>query len=679
MKYFYLLLYFSIFSCTSVPKESVQFDSSPNMSNGGEGIRVAVLQPKGVNIPTNQEWFLSMIQSSLTSDFNKFSRMTVLDRQNLDEILNEQNLSMSGYFSDDEYIRIGHITNAQYILIGSLTKVTAVNFILDLALSNPETGERLASFGPKQYTVSNIQGMFAAKDAAFDLLTQIGVKFSEARKKSLYETAQASISAETALAKGITAERSGATIVEVMQYYYQAVDYDASMTEAINRLAGTNGKLTKLSQPLSYVPTGNIREDAQAQIAAFRIEQENKRIDEENKQVWIKQLIDCENYFTEFLKIANAPIELVYSTNIQPWGRVDTINETLSLSFQALLRPQRSSSWFRAAEQTIASVRKELVKTGRANDWGLSDWPNKNITNTSPFINKRTHYNITATLLDDQGQIIATSKFTLSGGWDCTISPKNEVLFNVYCDPLVKDVIFPNVKVSNITDILSINISSINDINSETVVENGMLAITSDNLKIKRAAETERKIEKNKRISEQPNIDWQKWKDGSDIETRVFLGYTFAPNLPLGISMGLTRNRFGIYLGVGSGIDEPLYSDLPKNDNSSNPLQTQEEPPSVACLLGFYGRFMNNFFLDIGLGFYGCNVYGLYNVKGHTEPVWYKIDPNDTTDDGGFTMQVGLLYSFKWLYFSAGYRQYFNKSYEPGFYLGGGLCFPNFF
>jgi len=152
---------------------------------------------------------------------------------------------------------------------------------------------------------------------------------------------------------------------------------------------------------------------------------------------------------------------------------------------------------------------------------------------------------------------------------------------------LVKDVVFANVKVANITDILSINISSVNDINSETVVENGMLAITSDNLKIKRAAE-------------------------------------------------------------------------------------------VVCLLGFYGRFMNNFFLDIGLGFYGCNVYGLYNVKGSTKPAWYRIDPLDTTDDGGFSAQIGLLYSFKWLYLSAGYRQYFNKSsYNPSFYLGGGLCLPN--
>jgi hypothetical protein len=136
---------------------------------------LAVLQPKGVNIPQNQEWFLSMIQGSLTSDFNKFSKMTVLDRQYLDVILAEQNLSANGDFSDDDYIRIGHLTNAQYILIGSLIKTGANTFLLDLAVTNTETGERRASFGPKQYTLPDIQRMSAVKDAAYELLTQVGI------------------------------------------------------------------------------------------------------------------------------------------------------------------------------------------------------------------------------------------------------------------------------------------------------------------------------------------------------------------------------------------------------------------------------------------------------------------------------------------------------------------------
>jgi TolB-like protein len=190
-------------SCASAPKEIVNTDNKASKpSSGGEGIRIAVLQPKGVNIPEDQEWFLAMMQSSLTGDFNRFSKMPVLDRQHLDTILKEQELSMSGDFSEADYIKIGNLTNAQYIIIGSLTKTVQNRFMLEMAITNPETGERRASFGPKQYTASDIQGIFAAKDAAYELLAQVGVEFSPVDKQCLYEMTQSTVSAETALSKG---------------------------------------------------------------------------------------------------------------------------------------------------------------------------------------------------------------------------------------------------------------------------------------------------------------------------------------------------------------------------------------------------------------------------------------------------------------------------------------------
>ncbi|MDR3301109.1 MAG: CsgG/HfaB family protein [Spirochaetaceae bacterium] len=383
----------AILSCASASKGIANPDYPLYSGSGGKGLRLVVLQPKGVNIPKNQEWFLSIVQGSLTSDFNKFSKMTVLDRPHLDDILAEQKIQTSGSFSDTDYVKIGALTNAQYVLVGSLTKTTTNFFLLDLAITNAETGERLASFGPKQYSASDIQGLFAAKDAAYELMIQTGVQFTEKDKQRLYETAQSSVSAETALAKGIVAEKSGATFVEVMQYYYQAVDYDAEITEAIKRLSDTNGKLTKLSQALTVVQTGNIRKDAQAEIAAYKVEQENKRIDAENKKVWLKQLTDCEAYFADFFKSANAPLALVYSTDIKPVGGIDMQNETMSLQFEATLMPL-STSWFRAAQQTVETIRKGLVETGRAQDWGLADWPKKSVLPSTPFTNERREYHI---------------------------------------------------------------------------------------------------------------------------------------------------------------------------------------------------------------------------------------------------------------------------------------------
>jgi hypothetical protein len=479
-----LSLFMSI-SCTSTPTERQDYPIK-QLNESTIGMRLAVLQPNGFDLPENQKYFLSVLQSSLTSDFDKYSKMTVLDRPYLDDILKEQNLSMNGDFSDDDYIRIGHLANAQYILVGSLRKITTNNFLLDLAITNPETGERLVSFGPKQYVLSEIQGMVAAKDAAYELLLQIGIGFNETMKKSLYGTTQASVSAETALAKGIISENRGATFVEVMQYYYQAVDYDSRMTEAIDRLATTNSRLTSLSQPLTIVRTGNIREDALAEIAAYRIEQENKRIDEENKKTWIAQLTDCENYFSNFFKTAYAPLELVYSTDIRPFGNIDKVNETMSLMFQATLLPSETS-WPNAAEKTIAAIRKALIETGRAEAWGLSDWPQKSILLQTPFSDRRISYNIKAQLLDENDMIIGFSDFTLSGGWNCVFSAQQSVAFTPYIDGVFQDVIFSGVKISRISDILSIRIDQINGVPTEIAAESGMFSITPNTDRVRQA------------------------------------------------------------------------------------------------------------------------------------------------------------------------------------------------
>jgi hypothetical protein len=657
-------------------------DSSLFTGDGGKGIRLAILLPKGVNILKNQEWILSMIQGSLTSDFNKFSKMTVLDRQHLDDVLAEQKLSMSGDFSDDDYLKIGHLSNAQYILTGSLIKTTTNGFILDLAITNPETGERLASFGPKQYILSDIQEMFAAKDAAYELMTQIGVEFTETGKKKLFDTARTSVSAETALAKGITAEKSGATLVEVMQYYYQAVDYDSEMTEAIDRLAGTNGKLTKLSQPLTIAKTGNIRKDAQAEIAAYKIEQENNRIDEENKQVWITQLTDCESYFATFFKTANAPLELVYSTNISQVDDIDKANETMSLQFEATLLPLEES-WFRAAQQTIIAVQKGLTETGRSKDWGLADWPKKSVLSVSPFTNIRRIYNITVSLLDENEKTIANTNTSVSGGWNCTVSTSKDVTFYPSYDDRVIAVVFSNVKIADITDTISIRMVTINNQDAEIASETGVLAITPDNQRIEQTisekqnqlklavAEKQNQARKQEASAkkQEASAKFDKWIKGADIGYRSFWGYVYAPNLPGGFLFGVSGKRFGGYLSFSFGSFETF--DLPKINDSSKPIETKEEH-FMDVLFGLYVRIVNNFFFDVGLGFSSTFVSGLFNTQQGDQPVWCQIDGTDGQSTG-LVVQSGILYSFSWLYLSVGYRQYFNKEYTPSFYIGGGL------
>jgi hypothetical protein len=250
--------------------------------DAGKGISIAVLQPDGKDLISNESWILPLIQGSLAGDFNKYSLMSVIDRQYLDKILLNQQEATSGYYSDEDYIALGKLINAQYVLVGSIMKRPTKTYILDLTIVNATSGERIASYPTKQYTYDQIFNLLAVKEAAVDLLSQLGIKLTDEGKRSLLDIETNKINAEVALSKGITAQKNG-TVIEALSYYYSAVEFDSSVIEA-------NDRLQILS---SYISSGNIGE--------------NVRNDIEKRKAWLEILSECENYFSSHL-----PYEIVY-------------------------------------------------------------------------------------------------------------------------------------------------------------------------------------------------------------------------------------------------------------------------------------------------------------------------------------------------------------------------------
>jgi TolB-like protein len=239
--------------------------SSPDMApitgpyfdgDGGKNIRIAVLEPSGHDLSPNEEWLLTLVQGTLTNDLKKYSAMRVVDRQNLDKIIENQAKSASGDFSDENFISIGNLTNAQYILVGSIRKIPQNTFLVNLSISEASTGELKASYPPINCTFNELQGLSIIKNASEELLLQMGISLTDAGKRSLYRISETSISAETALSKGIHAQRNG-TIGEALSYYYNAISFEPSLAEA-------KGRLSVISRDVS---SGNIGESARNAIA----------------------------------------------------------------------------------------------------------------------------------------------------------------------------------------------------------------------------------------------------------------------------------------------------------------------------------------------------------------------------------------------------------------------------
>jgi hypothetical protein len=69
---------------------------------------------------------------------------------------------------------IGNLTNAHYILARNLAK-TGSGFMLELSVSDAQTGERKASFPPKNCTLDELQSTAIIKQAEEDMLSQLGI------------------------------------------------------------------------------------------------------------------------------------------------------------------------------------------------------------------------------------------------------------------------------------------------------------------------------------------------------------------------------------------------------------------------------------------------------------------------------------------------------------------------
>jgi hypothetical protein len=409
-------------------------------ANAGAGIRIAVLVPNYQNFNENEDsWLPVFTQGILTNNFNKYSAMTVLDRQNMDKILDEQKLSLSGNFSDDDFIRIGNLTNAQYILSGTIFKIAGNECSLQLAVSDAETSVRKASY-TVNCRINELKKTTILQDASYELLTQMGVQLTHEGKQALYDSNNASfVESETALSQGIVAEKNGTTIA-ALSYYYNANYYDPSSSEAVSRL-------NVLS---STVSNGNIRETA--------------RNDIELRRAWRALMDESEAFFRD-----HPPFELVYQTSLEQTG-IDYDNETIDLTIRIALCPTTGL-------KALQNILDGLAATGKKDEWGFKDWPLS--ANSDTFMSKDFGgFTISASLLNEANEVIANRRYRVQEN-PLSVNTDNGAL-RLILESRQFTWHFPPISVNDITDTVTVKIDSINGIPAETASANGYMRIITE-------------------------------------------------------------------------------------------------------------------------------------------------------------------------------------------------------
>ncbi|GHU81557.1 hypothetical protein FACS189468_4450 [Spirochaetia bacterium] len=425
--------------CTILPLTAQSYFTG----NGARNTRLAVAAPAGKGLAADEAWLPLYVQGMLTGNFNKYSAMTIIDRQNVDKVVAEQNLSLSGNYSDADYISIGKLTNAQYILAGSIEKTRGEQFAVQWSITALETGTVRASFS-KTCTAAELRSGNVINEASADLLAKMGVQLTEAGKRELRAASAAETDAQTALAKGISAQQSGSA-VEALSYFYQAAAADPALTE-------TAGRLNSLS---SRISGGNLGQNVRNALAA--------------RNAWLAMLKDCAAFYKTHM-----PFDIVYDPALRQMGNTDYEHATADFAFTVELPPAE------VAFKVINDLIKGLEATGQRTTWDFAGWP---LINGSKYPepaavvfegNRTFSFTVAAAVVDGRGRTIGTDTFTLTSG---------RINFNTG-DRMIglparvsTEARFLKVNVRDYTPPLNVKIISVNRIASETANETGYMRV----------------------------------------------------------------------------------------------------------------------------------------------------------------------------------------------------------
>jgi hypothetical protein len=402
--------------------------------NGGKGMRLGILVPHSQGLNENQGYLPTLIQGVLVSNFSKYSGISVLDRVSLDRVITET-LDLT-YEDDLDIVSLGRVAQVGHMMTGSIIK-TSNGYTLQINVTDTTPQANTVASYSGTCTAAELDDHSAINRASLELLSQMKVQLTARARNELNKASpQEAVNAQTALARGVTAQKHG-TEVEALSYFFQAFTSDPSIAEAETRLDILTAAIT----------SGSISTDARGDIQL--------------RNQWMARLRETEQFITQFMK-ENRSYYLVYSSTITQ-GAIDYAKETINLGIELFSAPEPIS--FETINMLTRTVRKGLISTGRAEAWGLN-WPAQSLTTPSPFFAASNNYPVVVELVNAAGKSVGRQSANLQlGGW---FMPDGGALSGTtapYLRPPVK-IEFSGVDVKDI-DGLTIRVVSVNNVPAE--------------------------------------------------------------------------------------------------------------------------------------------------------------------------------------------------------------------
>lgn len=216
----------------------------------GKDLVLAVTPPVLNNDSKSNSWIPQYFQDSLTGKFAQFSKMTVLDRKNELLIKAEQELSESGYYSEENALQIGQMTNAQLVVVGNIQQISG-NYEVNFRVNDATTNEIKAS-SSNRYSLSDLQSGKAVNETTQNLLEGLGIELSASEKLALSKVNKIENQSTMNLAKGNAAEKSDDFINALLSYSQIEGNLKKEADSNIQTIFNGNVDTTSVQSKLAY-------------------------------------------------------------------------------------------------------------------------------------------------------------------------------------------------------------------------------------------------------------------------------------------------------------------------------------------------------------------------------------------------------------------------------------------
>ncbi len=213
----------------------------------GAGLAVAVLPPE---LDGGEPWMQQSFQDNITSLLARHTDMTVLDRKNEDLVIAQQELSETGWYSEENVVEIGQMTNAQYVVVGSIRRLSAA-YECNFRVNETATNEIRAA-STSRHSLADMESGTAVRQIVQELFGGLGIQLSESERAALQKKSDVESTSITMLAKGAQAQAAEDYIQAVLYYNQVGGSFQQEAQTSTTRMLSASPENLTVRQRQQY-------------------------------------------------------------------------------------------------------------------------------------------------------------------------------------------------------------------------------------------------------------------------------------------------------------------------------------------------------------------------------------------------------------------------------------------